>query len=74
MDQVENGGSREWEYTLMMHSRLAARDALEKMSSTVKTAFPASNFYSDSMLALSSPRLPITELHRSPCLHPPVAI
>jgi hypothetical protein len=50
----------------MLRAWSAARDALEKMSSSTKTAFRASSFCSDSTLAPSSPRFPIAELHRSP--------
>jgi hypothetical protein len=44
----------------------AAREALEKMSSSTKTAFRSSSFCSASTLAPSSPRFPIAALHRSP--------
>lgn len=44
----------------------AAREALEKTSSSTKTAFRASSFCSDSTLAPSSPRFPIAAPHRSP--------
>jgi hypothetical protein len=53
-------------YTLMVRAWSAAREALEKMSSSTKTAFRPSIFCSASTLAPSSPRFPIAALHRSP--------
>jgi hypothetical protein len=50
----------------MVHSWSAAWDALEKMSSTTKTAFYARSFCSDSTVAPSSPWFPNMELHHSP--------
>jgi hypothetical protein len=50
----------------MVRAWSAAREALEKMSSSTKTAFRPSSFCSASTLAPSSPRLPIAALHRSP--------
>lgn len=50
----------------MVRAWSAASEALEKMSSSTKTAFRASSFCSPSTLAPSSPRFPIAALHRSP--------
>jgi hypothetical protein len=50
----------------MVRAWSAAREALEKTSSSTKTAFRASSFCSDSTLAPSSPRFPMAEPHRSP--------
>jgi hypothetical protein len=50
----------------MVRAWSAAREALEKMSSSTKTAFRPSSFCSASTLAPSSPRLPIAAHHRSP--------
>jgi hypothetical protein len=50
----------------MVRAWSAAREALEKTSSSTKTAFRESSFCSDSTLAPSSPRFPMAEPHRSP--------
>jgi hypothetical protein len=50
----------------MVRAWSAAREALEKMSSSTKMAFRPSSFCSASTLALSSPRFPIGALHCSP--------